>query len=99
MAEVTYKGDIDADEVMKETVDGLVRCGFAREDEVMFSRLWKNKYAYIVYTLDLEQKLDTVKSWLSAEGVSILGRFGNYDYFNSDQCVKAAMDWVAAYEG
>ncbi len=98
MAEVTYKGDIDADEVMKDTVAGLIRCGFAREEEVLFSRLWKNKYAYIVYTTDLEEKLETVKSWLDRQGIDILGRFGNYDYFNSDQCIKSVMDYVADFD-
>lgn len=97
MAEVTYKGEIDADEVMAETVAGIVRCGFAKEDEVLFSRVWKNKYAYIVYTQDLEEKLEVVKGHLGAQGIDILGRFGNYDYFNSDQCIKAAMDFAAAF--
>ena len=30
--------------------------------------------------------------WLEGEGILPLGRFGRYDYFNSDQCVISARE-------
>ena len=94
MAEVTYKGDIDAEAAERDVVDGLVRCGFAERDKVLFSRSWKNKYAYIVYSIGLEENLAVVREYLSGKGIDLLGRFGNYNYFNSDQCIESVMEYV-----
>ncbi|MEZ6194210.1 MAG: FAD-dependent oxidoreductase [Planctomycetota bacterium] len=99
MLEVTYRGELDAGEdFQRGLVRNLADCQVCEEDRVLFTKVWKNKYAYILYTHDLEENLATVKSWLASRGVDLLGRFGNYDYFNSDQCIKAVMDYVAALD-
>ena len=95
MAEVTYRGEIDTGEALQaEVVDSLVRDGLVTRKEVIFTRAWKNKYAYILYTHDLEENLERVRAWLADQGIDLLGRFGNYDYFNSDMCIKTVMDYV-----
>lgn len=98
MAEVTYKGDIDAEACEKEVVDGLVRCGFAEADKILFTRSWKNRYAYIVYSHDLEKNLEIVRNFLSNKGIDLLGRFGDYNYFNSDQCIESVMKYVEEFK-
>ncbi len=97
MAEVTYKNDIDAPAAEKEVIDGLVRCGFAEGDKVLFSRSWKNPYAYIVYSHGLEERLDTIRSHMKGLGIDLLGRFGNFQYHNSDQCIETVMDYMAGW--
>ncbi len=97
MAEVTYKGDIDGPSCEQEVVDGLVRCGFAEKDKVLFTRSWKNRYAYIVYGHDLEKNLAVVRDYLAKKGIDLLGRFGDYNYFNSDQCIESVMKYVESW--
>ncbi|MEE9394501.1 MAG: FAD-dependent oxidoreductase [Planctomycetota bacterium] len=100
MVEVTHRGELDLDDAkLAEIVDHLADCDILERDKVLFSRAWNNKYAYILYTHDLEENLDRVRSWLKGQGVEILGRFGNYDYFNSDQCIRAAMDAAKSFKG
>lgn len=94
MAEITYHGDIDAGPAFQAMIaDKLAAAGLYDRKKLLWTRVWKNKYAYILYRHDLEENLELVKTWLAKAGIDILGRFGNYDYFNSDQCVKAVLDY------
>jgi protoporphyrinogen oxidase len=96
MLEVTYRGDLKIDQTYLDAImKNVVDCEIADADKILFAKAFQNKYAYILYRQDLEENLEIVKSWLNRQGIDILGRFGNYDYFNSDQCIKAVMDYVA----
>lgn len=97
MAEVTYYQDPSGsdEEVTQQVVDGLSNAGFMEPDQLRFSRVWHNRYAYILYRHQLEENLDVVRSWCADTGLDIIGRFGNYSYFNSDMCIRASLDLVA----
>jgi protoporphyrinogen oxidase len=97
MAEVTYRGEApDLEKLQQDVVRHLHEDGLLDRKRVLFTRAWTNQYAYILYTHDLEENLDRVRHWLAEQGIEILGRFGNYDYYNSDQCIAAVLDWHAA---
>lgn len=99
MAEVTYRGEVgDLAALQRECVEHLHANGLLDRERVLFTRAWTNKYAYILYTHGLEPALETVKSWLAGQGIDILGRFGSYNYYNSDQCVKSVMDYMAGWD-
>lgn len=97
MAEVTYYGDAPGtdEEVTNQVVEGLSGCGLMSKDELRFAKVWHNEYAYILYRQGLEGNLDKVRGWCKDTGLDIAGRFGNYNYYNSDMCIRAAMDLVA----
>lgn len=98
MLEVTYHDDLDTGEEFQQ---GIVRnlhdLGLVDREKVLWTKAWKNRYAYILYTHDLEENLEIVKGWLASVGVDTVGRFANYDYFNSDQCIRSAMDLVKGF--
>ena len=96
LSEVTYRGELDNGRSFQDgVVKNLADCSLLDPNRVLWTKSWKNKYAYIVFTHDLEPSLEKVRSHLKSVDIDILGRFGNYDYFNSDQCIKAVMDYVA----
>lgn len=96
LAEVTYRGDLDNGDAFQEGVaDNLAQCGFFNREKLLFTRSWKNRYAYILYSHDLEKNLDIVRGHMSSRGIHTLGRFGDYNYFNSDACIRAAMDFLS----
>ena len=96
MAEVTYYRDppgSDAD-VTRQVIDGLSHAGVIGKDQLRWSRVWHNEYAYILYRKGLEENLEVVRTYCKHADLDIIGRFGNYSYFNSDMCIRAAMDLV-----
>lgn len=99
MAEVTYVGKPAGppEAVTREVVLGLERCGILKQEDVAFARTYDNRYAYLLYEQGLEERLGAVRGWLDGIGLPVIGRFGNYNYYNSDRCIRAAMDLAAAF--
>jgi protoporphyrinogen oxidase len=71
----------------RDTIDGLVRAGLLRRDEVLFTDRSEVRQAYVVFDHGYEGRRASALAWLEAQGLIPLGRFGRFEYDNSDQCV------------
>ncbi len=94
LLEVTYPGGSPepGPELEDEVLRGVENAGLLRRDEVLFCDRDSSKYAYIVYDHHLAERRARAIQWCEENGIEPLGRFGHYDYFNSDQCTIAARD-------
>ena len=92
LCEVTSAGGapFPGPEVEEEVIAGMEYAGLVRRDEILFADRTDTRYAYIVYDHHLEERRSRSIAWCEANAIHPLGRFGHYDYFNSDQCVIAA---------
>jgi len=92
MCEVTWRPEQGAPgpELEREVVDGLVHAGLLRKDEILFTDHSTVSLAYILYVHGHAERRAAGIEWLESQGIWPLGRFGRYDYHNSDQCVIAA---------
>jgi len=79
-------------ELEREALAGIEAAGLLRHEEVLFTDRSHCRYAYIVYDHQLAARRAAALAWCRASGIVPLGRFGRYDYFNSDQCVIAARE-------
>jgi protoporphyrinogen oxidase len=96
--EVNWRGEEPApgEELTGEVTAGLERAGIVKPGQVLFSDRTDVRHAYIVYTHGFKERRQRAIDWLEAEGILPLGRFGRFDYFNSDQCVIAARELAAS---
>lgn len=89
MAEVTYDPSTPPgiDEAGRMAVaKGLEQAGLLDASRLQVTDAALNPVSYILYDLDFESKRDTVLAWTDAqEGLHTTGRFGRYEYHNSDQ--------------
>jgi protoporphyrinogen oxidase len=93
MAEVTHRGDIDPTQEWIDTLIGqLGNAGVLRPDQVMLTHVANNKFAYIDQNLEFEARIARVRGWFDASGYITFGRFGRYEYHNSDQCIARARE-------
>lgn len=91
MCEITSPGEqYHGADVEQRTIDGLLQAGLMTKEELLFVDRTDTRFAYIVYDFAFAERKRTALSALERLGVVPLGRFGNYDYHNSDQCVIAA---------
>ncbi|QDU68269.1 protoporphyrinogen/coproporphyrinogen oxidase [Engelhardtia mirabilis] len=92
MCEITSDGKLPypGAEAEKQTIAGLIHAGLMREEELLFTDRSSSKYAYIVYDHGFSERKRTALEYLDSVGVVPLGRFGKYEYHNSDQCVIEA---------
>ncbi len=81
-------GKADEEELLR----GVEGAGLLRREEVLFTDHTFCKYAYIVYEHNLEARRKVSLDGCETNDIFALGRFGHYDYFNSDQCAIAATE-------
>lgn len=49
-------------------------------------------HAYVVFDENYEKSLNTIKGYLGSSGLHTLGRFGEWEYYNMDICIKSALE-------
>ena len=54
------------------------------------SKVSRTRHAYVVFDRDHRKNLDLVKAYADRIGIRLLGRFGQFDYINTDQCLLRA---------
>ncbi len=98
LAEVTYVPGQEPDVGERgraELAAALGGAGLLDPGRITASDGYLNPCAYILYDRGFEARRDAVLSHLDAlPGFHALGRFGRYEYHNSDQVLAQAMDLV-----
>lgn len=97
MCEVTFRKDsslsmLNNDEIFKLTIDGVSKIVGNRNFDVLNKKVRTFENAYVIYDLDHRKRTDAVLSWLRAFGITATGRFGKFEYQNSDQVVKDSIE-------
>lgn len=77
-------------ELEQEVLAGMEHAGLLNRSEVMFTDRADIRHAYVVFDHDYARRRQCALDWLSQEGIVPLGRFGRFEYDNSDQCVIKA---------
>jgi UDP-galactopyranose mutase len=99
MAEISYSDEKplgETDTIEHATVEFLIQTGLL---DSMKDVLWTGHvdvtYAYPVYTHDRCEIVRRIRDSLRPVGIYTLGRFGEWDYANSDRCIKRGMELAA----
>jgi len=99
MAEISYSDEKPlpkADALERGTIEFLVRAGLLDSvRDVLWTDHVDVTYAYPVYTHDRAAIVRRIRDFLEPLGIFTLGRFGEWDYANSDQCIKRGMELAA----
>lgn len=59
--------------------------------DVVYSKVHRTKYAYVIYDLDYQKNISIIKSFLREREIKTLGRFAEWEYYNMDHCIEKAM--------
>jgi protoporphyrinogen oxidase len=79
-------------ELEREVLEGLVRAGLLRREEVLFTDRSEVRHAYVVFDHGYAARRAAALGWMEEVGITPLGRFGRFEYDNSDQCVIKARE-------
>ncbi len=100
LAEITYnEGDpisrLTDDEILDDTIESLRQMGVIPEDgTIAHGSVYRSKFAYVVYDLDYLENIGIVRSWLSEQGIDLVGRFSEFEYLNMDGCIQSAFSFM-----
>lgn len=76
---------------LERLIADLDRVGILRKADVILADTRRIEYAYPVYDRDYTAKVAVLRRYFESLGIDQLGRFAEFDYINSDECIHRAM--------
>jgi protoporphyrinogen oxidase len=74
----------------EELLAGLAHAGIIERPRVLFTDRTTMRHAYVVFDHSYRVRREAALAWLDSVGLNPLGRFGRFEYDNSDACVAKA---------
>jgi len=92
LCEVTHPGGAayPGAQLEREVLAGLECAGLLERGEVLFTDRQSTRHAYVVFDHAYAARRALALGWMELHGLIPLGRFGRFEYDNSDQCVIKA---------
>ena len=102
LAEITHQpGDEVSGIPDKELIDEVLRMlesmKICSPEQVVFSSVERQPFAYVVYDLAYQKNIATIKDFCRSRDIPLVGRFAQFEYLNMDGCIRSVIDFVAAY--
>jgi protoporphyrinogen oxidase len=96
VAETTVRPGDAVDRLSNEdfldlVVGDLDRVGIIRKEDVIVRDTRRVEYAYPVYDRGYGKNVQVLRDYFKSLGVDQLGRFAEFDYINSDECIRRAL--------
>lgn len=104
LAEITYREGDDVskmpdNQILEHTIEALKKMGIIKnKEDVAYIALERQKYAYVIYDLDWKKNISAVKCFFAKQGIGLIGRFAEFEYFNMDACIRSAMDFARDFK-
>ncbi|MGQ3889801.1 protoporphyrinogen/coproporphyrinogen oxidase [Legionella sp. CNM-1927-20] len=87
-------------EILTHTKLGLQKRNLLPSDNsIVFAKVNRIPYAYVVYDVGYEEHANKVRTWLASHGIYLLGRFSYFEYINIDMAVDRAIKLAATLNG
>jgi len=83
---------VNLEKLTAETIQGLIELGIIRENEIDVIKAWHHKYGYPIYTLTRKSDVNTIERHLAEKKILTFGRWGNWQYWNTDKIYEKAME-------
>lgn len=103
LAEITYnEGDavshMSDTELVNHVCNSLGRMELIHTDDVVFTHVARNRYAYVVYDLHYPENIRAIRDYCASIGLPLVGRFAQFEYLNMDGCIRSVIDFVRSRE-
>jgi protoporphyrinogen oxidase len=100
LAEITHQpGDevsrLSDRELTDEVMLMLGEMKICTPEQVIFSSVERQPFAYVVYDLAYQKNIATVQDYCRSQDIPLVGRFAQFEYLNMDGCLRSVMDFVA----
>ncbi len=99
LVEITYhEGDqvsaMPGREIINHAIEALNNMKIIKPDEVMYTAMERQKYAYVIYDIDYLRNIAIVKDLCAKRGIGLVGRFAEFEYLNMDGCIRSALNFT-----
>ncbi len=86
------EGEYTEQQLIDGTVGKLVDLGIIHQEDILFTHVGFEKYANVIFDHNIYKARETVRSYLSSQGITPIGRFGEWGYLWSNQSLLSGMN-------
>jgi protoporphyrinogen oxidase len=81
---------LDGDELIARAIEDCRKVGFIRDgDRILAANQVDLPYAYVLYDHQRARNVETCKAWLKQFDITLVGRYSEWEYYNSDHALLA----------
>jgi UDP-galactopyranose mutase len=94
MAEVSLSEEkpVEVEQIAPKTIAFLCQIGVLNSPaDIAWQGHIDVRYAYPVYTHQRPEQVSRIKAWLAQHHIYSVGRFGDWEYINSDKCLMKGL--------
>ena len=77
--------EIEPQKLMEREISNYISAGFFEADDIILKDIKTIKYANVIFDHEIYINRKAVRQWLLKFGIETIGRFGEWDYFWTDQ--------------
>lgn len=89
--------DIDEEKVIQNTKYALQKMQLCEEKDILFMDYRLLEYGNVIFENGMEEDRDKIRNYYEEQGVDLIGRFGEWEYYWSDQSYmsgkRKGMNW------
>jgi protoporphyrinogen oxidase len=82
---------------MDEVLRMLGEMKICSPEQVVFTSVERQPFAYVVYDCAYQKNIATVQDYCRSQEIPLVGRFAQFEYLNMDGCIRSVMDFTASY--
>ena len=103
-AEITFNSKskvaiMTDDEILEHVIRGLESRGILHSKNILYKRVDRREYAYVVYDRFYEANVELVRHWFKSQGIILNGRFGHFEYLNVDGIIELSRKIISSILG
>lgn len=83
--ESNNKPNISKEELLRKSIEKLIEMKVIKEEDIVVKDIRFEKYANVIFDFNIYGARKKVREYLENIGIETIGRFGEWDYFWSDQ--------------
>lgn len=95
-AEIYFSNDSplkeNLEELLNSEIKRYIKMGLFREEDVILKDIRIEKYANVIFDHEIYESRKIVRDYLQDVGIECIGRFGEWDYFWSDQSLLSGKE-------
>jgi protoporphyrinogen oxidase len=99
---VSPGSDLDTwsdERLLERVVDDLVRDDIIKRETIVHRQIHRERLAYVIYTTGYSDRVRAIRDYTTSRGIDLAGRFAEYQYVNTDACVRRALDLAREIRG
>ena len=78
-------------ELLEKSIQKLIEMKVIKEEDIVVKDIRFEKYANIIFDFNIYETRKKIKEYLDSVGIRTIGRFGEWDYFWSDQSLMSGL--------